>query len=58
MPPVQFRPVIEYDHVGAFLKEDPILAVKNGRVSDINWMTGITSDEGALVTPGIQKLFL
>ena len=49
---IPFRPVVEYDHPGAFLKEDPIVAVKNGRMSDITWMTGITADEGALRTPG------
>ena len=45
---IPFRPVIEPDHPGAFLKEDPAISLKTGRLSDLPWMTGITSHEGAI----------
>lgn len=50
---IPFRPVIEPVHPGAFLTEDPVISSKHGRVLDIPWMTGITSQEGSLVAPGI-----
>lgn len=52
---IPFRPVVEPEHPGAFLTEDPALSSKHGRLSDIPWMTGVTSDEGALVAPGTGK---
>ncbi|XP_071875787.1 carboxylic ester hydrolase [Bombus fervidus] len=51
-PVIAFRPVIEPVHPGAFLTEDPVGMSKNGRISDIPWMTGIMSEEGSLVVPG------
>ena len=45
---------MEFDHPGAFLTEDPIATAKNGRVSNIPWMTGVNANEGALITPGIH----
>lgn len=53
---IPFRPVIEPDHPGAFLKEDPAISLKNGNVSDINWMTGVTSHEGAIRSAGTVKI--
>ncbi|XP_031841726.1 carboxylic ester hydrolase [Nomia melanderi] len=52
-PMIPFRPVVEPIHPGAFLTEDPAVSSKNGRLMDIPWMTGITSEEGALVVPGL-----
>ncbi|XP_077262131.1 carboxylic ester hydrolase [Temnothorax americanus] len=52
-PMIPFRPVIEPKHPGAFLTEDPLISVREGRLLDIPWMTGITSDEGALRVAGI-----
>ncbi|CAK9831367.1 Venom carboxylesterase-6 [Anthophora retusa] len=52
-PMIPFRPVIEPVHPGAFLTEDPAVSSKHGRLLDIPWMTGITSEEGALVAPGL-----
>lgn len=46
-PIMPFRVVIEPKHSDAFLTEDPIELIKNGQVSDMPWMTGITSHEGA-----------
>lgn len=55
-PMIPFRPVIEPDHEGAFLTDDPALLMKYGRLSDIPWMTGITSQEGSLRVPGLYGL--
>jgi len=49
---IPFRPVIEPKHPDAFLTEDPLISVREGRLLDIPWMTGITSDEGALRVAG------
>ncbi|XP_014235995.1 venom carboxylesterase-6-like [Trichogramma pretiosum] len=55
-PMIPFRPVIEPDHPGAFLKEDPAISLKNGNLADINWMTGVTSHEGAIRVAGLYGL--
>ncbi|XP_011689096.1 PREDICTED: venom carboxylesterase-6-like [Wasmannia auropunctata] len=52
-PMIPFRPVIEPKHPGAFLIEDPLISVREGRLLDIPWMTGITSEEGTLRVAGI-----
>lgn len=49
---IPFRPVIEPKHEEAFLIEDPLISVRKGRLLDIPWMTGITSEEGSLKVPG------
>lgn len=46
-PMVPFPPVIEPEHDGAFITEDPRFK-KNMHGNDIPWMTGITSEEGAM----------
>lgn len=53
---IPFRPVIEPIHPGAFMTEDPAHASRLGHLSDIPWMTGVTSEEGAIVAPGIYLL--
>jgi hypothetical protein len=53
---IPFRPVIEPDHSGAFLNEDPAISLKTGKLSDIPWMTGITSHEGAIRSAGTYAL--
>uniref|UniRef100_A0A348G5Z4 Carboxylic ester hydrolase n=1 Tax=Odontomachus monticola TaxID=613454 RepID=A0A348G5Z4_ODOMO len=52
-PMIPFRPVIEPNHPGAFLSENPIISAKHGHIADIPWMTGITSEEGSLRVPNI-----
>lgn len=52
-PMIPFRPVIEPEHPGAFLTEDPLISIREGRLLDIPWMTGVTSDEGALKVANI-----
>lgn len=49
---IPFKPVIEPRHVGAFITEDPSISVRQGRLADIPWMTGITSEEGTLKVAG------
>ncbi|XP_043270961.1 venom carboxylesterase-6-like [Venturia canescens] len=55
-PMIPFRPVIEPDHPGAFLKEEPAQSLKSGKLADIPWMTGVTSHEGAIRAAGIYGL--
>lgn len=52
-PLIPFRPVIEPDHPGAFIKEHPITSSKKGRIADIPWMTGIVAHEGSLKVPSL-----
>lgn len=52
---IPFRPIVEPHHPGAFLIEDPEVALKTGRLADVPWMTGITSHEGSIKVPG--KIF-
>jgi len=54
---IPFRPVIEPEHPGAFLIEDPLISVRKGRLLDIPWMTGITSEEGSLRVAGRATCF-
>lgn len=54
---IPFKPVIEPKHAGAFLTEHPLISVKQGRLVDIPWMTGTTSEEGALKVPGESNTF-
>ncbi|XP_012252139.2 venom carboxylesterase-6-like [Athalia rosae] len=55
-PMIPFRPIVEPNHPGAFLTEDPAEALKAGRIADIPWMSGITSHEGTLKVAGIYGL--
>lgn len=52
-PMIPFRPVIELEHPAAFLTEDPAVSMMHGRLADIAWMTGITSEEGSLRVAGL-----
>lgn len=54
-PMIPFRPVIEPEHPGAFITEDPFVATKAGHLVDIPWMTGVTSEEGSLKAPSIYS---
>lgn len=53
---IPFKPVIEPKHVGAFLTEDPLISVRQGRLADIPWMMGITSEEGSLKVAGENNI--
>ena len=46
-PMVPFPPVIEPEHEGAFITENPRFKT-NMHGNDVAWMTGITSEEGAM----------
>lgn len=45
---IPFKPVIEPELEGAFLTEDPIDTIKSGKAAKIPFMTGFTSEDGAL----------
>lgn len=49
---IPFKPVIEPKHVDALLTEDPLISVREGRLADVPWMTGVTSEEGTLKVAG------
>lgn len=49
---IPFKPVIEPRHAGAFMAEDPLISARQGHLADIPWMTGMTSEEGALKVAG------
>lgn len=53
---IPFGPVIEPEHPGAFLIEDPLISIREGRLLDVPWMTGVTSQEGALKVPGRNNM--
>lgn len=46
-PMVPFPPVVEGDHEGAFLTENPRFK-SDMHGNDVPWMTGVTSEEGAM----------
>lgn len=54
---IPFRPVIEPDHPGAFLKEEPAESLKTANIADIPWITGFNSQEGTLKVAGKIHLF-
>ncbi|KAF2902141.1 hypothetical protein ILUMI_04049 [Ignelater luminosus] len=54
-PMMPFKPVIEPNIEGAFLSEHPMDTVKNGRAGNVTFMTGITTDEGAFVSPSLYN---
>lgn len=49
-PMIPFKPVIEPNHEGAFISEHPIDIIKSGKAANIPFMTGITTEEGAIKT--------
>lgn len=54
---IPFKPVIEPNHPGAFLNEEPAESLKNGNMADIPWMTGFNSHEGTLKVAGLNKFY-
>lgn len=52
-PMTPFKPVVEHDHLGAFLWEHPVDMMKSGKMPRIPWILGVTESEGALRAPGI-----
>ncbi|XP_012224498.2 esterase E4-like [Linepithema humile] len=52
---IPFVPVIEPEHLGAFLTEDPTISVQKGHIADVPWITGINSEEGSLFTSSIYN---
>ncbi|KAF5306371.1 hypothetical protein FQR65_LT07395 [Abscondita terminalis] len=52
-PSILFKPVIESRSKNAFLPEHPVEIIKSGRMSQIPFMTGITTEDGAIKSSGI-----
>ncbi|XP_067208422.1 venom carboxylesterase-6-like [Linepithema humile] len=57
-PTIAFRPIIEPKHSGAFLIEDPLISVQEGRLANVPWLTGVVSQEGAMIASSVygQKM--
>lgn len=47
-----FIPVIEPDHPGAYINDEPSQSLKSGKVANVPWMTGINSQDGAYKVAG------
>lgn len=56
-PVVPFKPVVESNTDGAFLPEDPIDTIKSGKSAHIPFITGVTTEEGAVRSAGNYKCF-
>ncbi|KAF2902650.1 hypothetical protein ILUMI_03535 [Ignelater luminosus] len=52
-PVIRFKPVIEPDIDGAFLTEDPIDIIRSSKSAEIPFITGITTEDGALKSAGV-----
>ncbi|KAG8035023.1 hypothetical protein G9C98_005445 [Cotesia typhae] len=55
-PMIPFKPIVEPNHPGAFLNEEPAESLKNGNMADIPWITGFNSEEGTLKVAGLYGL--
>ncbi|XP_044018144.1 venom carboxylesterase-6-like [Aphidius gifuensis] len=55
-PMIPFRPVIEPNHPGAFLSEEPAESLKRGNMVDVPWMTGFNSHEGTIKVAGLYGI--
>ncbi|KAI7815485.1 carboxylesterase, partial [Rhyzopertha dominica] len=54
-PLIPFRPIVEPKVPGAFISQDPIEIIKSGQFSQIPWLTGINTEDGALRTVPIYS---
>lgn len=52
-PIVQFGPVVEHKHPGAFLTETPEMAYINNRAAKVPWINGFTRDEMVFLMAGL-----
>ncbi|KAF2883617.1 hypothetical protein ILUMI_22551 [Ignelater luminosus] len=51
-PVTPFRPVIEKGIEGAFLPAHPAEIIKSGQAAKVPFMTGVTTEDGAALSPG------
>ncbi|KAF2902649.1 hypothetical protein ILUMI_03534 [Ignelater luminosus] len=54
-PIIPFKPVIEPSIEGAFIVEDPIDTIKSGKSAQIPFITGVTTEEGAIRSAGLSS---
>ncbi|KAF2902140.1 hypothetical protein ILUMI_04048 [Ignelater luminosus] len=54
-PMIPFKPVIEPDLEGAFLTEDPIDIIKSDKAAKVPFITGFTTEDGALKSAHIYN---
>lgn len=54
-PAINFKPVIEPNIEGAFITEDPVDTIISGKSAHVPLMIGVTTEEGALRSAGIDK---
>jgi len=47
-PLIPFKPVLEPNIEGAFLTEEPIDIIKSGKAANVPFMTGLTTEDGAI----------
>uniref|UniRef100_A0A1Y1L992 Carboxylic ester hydrolase n=1 Tax=Photinus pyralis TaxID=7054 RepID=A0A1Y1L992_PHOPY len=50
-----FGPTVEPDVDGAFISKHPLESIKTGDVANVPFMTGITSEDGAIFVPRILQ---
>lgn len=49
---IPFKPTIEPNLDGAFITEHPLEIIKSGKAADVPFLTGITTEDGALKSAG------
>uniref|UniRef100_A0A1Y1MMB3 Carboxylic ester hydrolase n=2 Tax=Photinus pyralis TaxID=7054 RepID=A0A1Y1MMB3_PHOPY len=54
-PMIPFKPVVERDHPGAFLTEDPAVIVQSRKNVPVPLMIGLTTEDGALKSATLHK---
>ncbi|KAF2902651.1 hypothetical protein ILUMI_03536 [Ignelater luminosus] len=54
-PLIPFKPVIEPNVKGAFITEDPIDIIKSGKSAEVPFITGLTTDDGAIKSAALYN---
>ncbi|KAK4880605.1 hypothetical protein RN001_008751 [Aquatica leii] len=54
-PGIPFKPTIEHSHQDAFITQHPLEIIKQGKMANVPFMTGVTSDDGAMKSAAIYN---
>ncbi|KAK4880602.1 hypothetical protein RN001_008748 [Aquatica leii] len=54
-PSIIYKPVIESNSKNAFLPENPLKTIKSSKISQIPFMTGITTEDGAFKSSSVYN---
>ncbi|KAF5307863.1 hypothetical protein FQR65_LT06595 [Abscondita terminalis] len=54
-PCIPFKPVVEYWNKDGFLPQHPIEIIEQGKMANVPFMTGITTDDGAMKSAAIYN---